>query len=198
MLVGSWWYDKAGLRWDVTSLMIRRERSYGDEQNREQAAEGREIRPRAGEKGEGNVMEGHPKTRKKRRVTRQYHAEHHPNVFGPSPRLVKGVVTRNRFVGDRCEDYSSKLYHETFNLAGLGEYFIDSESSSSSMPENPPLTSARGAFLFSWGSFKKNKSKAKTQPESWLRPVVGTFTAEGDGIDTHDPFYRKREGEAWW
>jgi len=109
--VGSWWFDKVGLRWDVTT---------------------------------------------KRGLTYQFSAEHHPNVFGSAPTMVRGVITRDRV----------KVPDEP---AGFPALDFDRKKKQLRLPRHCSLP-----------------------PPHVLRPVVGTFNAVGDSVDTHDPSYSQR------
>ena len=188
--VGKWWFDKAGLRWDVTYKHKPRPKSISTDAGSRSTSV--TAHGSAHSSGGHDSSDGKSDTNRNNAnyascapVTRQYSAVHNENVFGARPRLVCGVITQNRRSAVQARGHLRREQHGTGD-APARERGVSSLSSSSSSSDfldvalvtNPAVATRRRWQLPPWA----------------LRPVVGTFTGYGDSADTHDPEYAMRDG----
>jgi len=148
-------------------------------------------------------------------TVRQYRAIHHVNVFGAAPRMVCGVVTRDR-TAPAAPAAGLSLGGQGGGQGG-GQAAVAAPSASAAPPPGGGDTrTAKGAAEAAEASGAGQtglpgglgcvpplagplagpltglrRLEARLPPQ-FLRPVVGTFTAVGDSEDTHDPGYGER------
>jgi len=172
--VGTWWFDKAGLRWDVTykHKTSPKRSTEGGSSTESVSSHGSDARGSSGSNSDnGNGVSFAP-------LMRQYSAVHNENVFGARPRLVCGVITQDRRSiaqkRDRLEQAHGTRVDDDVRAQKRAP---SSDISEVALVTNPDATKRRWKL-----------------PPWALRPVVGTFTGYGDSTDTHDPDYAMRDG----
>ena len=199
-LIGSWWFDKAGLRFDVTVPLPQPVSVPGPKR-------------RQGEHSGYATTCAAPCSAVPQPTCpparlfelRQYAAYHHPNVFGAAPTMTCGVVTRDR----HCLTQACGTFQQNCAGAaccggacgcdgGVGGAAAASKARGSIAARllrrpflSPVSFGAKGAACFAEPATPAPPGLLRWRARM-LRPVVATFTAMGNGRDTHDPDYHHR------
>lgn len=171
--VGTWWFDKAGLRWDVTykyKTSPGGNTAVGSSTESVSSHGSGAHGSSSSNSDNGNGVSFAP-------LTRQYSAVHNENVFGARPRLVCGVITQDRRSIAQKRDRLRQAQEIRVDDARAQKRASSSDISEVALVTNPAAT------------------KRRWQLPPWaFRPVIGTFTGYGDSTDTHDPDYAMRDG----